>query len=128
MPRNVSTKQLAQMRSFASRRMKTACTVYPIVETKTAIGGTAYTWPTTGTATVCDIYPGLQSSGRSMIIRDTQGDELFTLMYWTIVLPYDTTVGIDYKIVVGTQTFKVLGVPDNQSYLVQKNVTCEEIL
>jgi hypothetical protein len=126
MPELVSTKQITQMRSIAARRMKTACTVYPAVEASTSIGGTAKTWPT-GTTTVCRIYAGMQSSGRAALSRDEIGDMLYTLAYWTIILPYDTTVGADDKIVVGSQTFRVVGVPDDQSVLVQKNVTCEEI-
>ena len=126
MPQNVTDKQLSQMRSFAARRMKTACTVKPVTQTKKSGGGTAMSWGS-GTATVCHIYPGLQSSGRSLVVRDDIGDQLLTKIYWTIILPYDTTVGVDYKIDVGSQSFRVLGFPDDQSFLVELNLVCEEI-
>ena len=126
-PQNVTAKQYAQWRLFADRRMKTACTVYPVVRTKTSHAGTEMTWPS-GTATVCHIYPGLQSSGRSQVLREAYANQLATKMYWTIILPYDTTVAVDYKIVVGGQTFRVIGFPDAQSFLVTINCICEEIL
>jgi len=126
MPRSVTSKQLTQMRSFASRRMKTTCTVKPVTNTTTSHGGTAYTWGD-GTATVCDIYPGLQSSGRSLVVRDELGDQLLTKVYWTVILPYNTTVSMNDKIEVGSQSFRVVGFPDDQSFLVQLNLVCEEI-
>lgn len=126
MPQIVSDKQLAQWRSFAARRMQTTCTVKPITRTKTAQSGTARTWGA-GTETVCHAYQGLQSSGRAELDRDEFGEQILTKISWTIILPYDTTIGVDDKIEIGSQSFRVAGFPDDQSLLVQLNTVCEEI-
>jgi len=116
----LSANDLATIRGVLERVTDTACTVKPRTITATSQAGHTPTWGA-GTTTVCRINPGSTAS------KSEQGGRMVTKMRWTIALPYDTSVSAGDRIVVGSQTFTVIGFPDDQSFLAEIVAICEEV-
>lgn len=114
----LSTDELTDMRAEQSAWMDKAVTVIHYTRTTTTGGGQSAT--SASTTTVGRVRPGGSPS------RGNDGGKVTDKMQWTITLPYNTTISAGDEITVGSQTFRVVGFPDDQSFLTALTVTCVE--
>lgn len=115
----LSANDLASCRATQSESFDKTCAVIHYTRTTTTSGGQSAS--STSTETVCRARPGGAPT------RGNDGGKVTDKMQWTISLPYDTTISAGDDITIGTQTFRVVGFPDDQSFLTALTIRCIEV-
>lgn len=96
------------------------------IQTKTIVsdgqGGSTETWPTVTTVKGW-VAPIGNSSSEQILAGRLQDANLAT-----VTLPKDTIVNSSQRLVVGTRTFEIVGIPTKSTIQVRQKVYCKELV
>lgn len=114
MPRlGLSASQLARMRADAAQLLPDSCTIQVPTNTKDGKGGVVQTWSTvTGGANVpCRLDPMDKP-----VQSDEQGGREAIVNQRRLTVPCTTPLAVDYRVVVGSETYEIRDLADDGSW------------
>lgn len=123
MTQAVSADELSNMRTDAQTLvLPQTCTIKAPVRAKDNTGSVKVTYPNDDyTGVSCGLAPNTGATD------DTEGERFVAVSDWIIRLPYDQTVASQYRVVVGGDTYEVLGVSDDHEFRVIRKAYCNRI-
>jgi hypothetical protein len=97
------------MRAVQNASFDKTCTITRYTRSTTSAGGQSATNSTA--STTCRLRPGGAPT------RGNEGGKITDKMHYTIVLPYNTSISAGDDITIGSQVFRVVGFPDDHSFM-----------
>ena len=107
---SLSTAELNSIIATENTWLTTVCSIYRAALVADGMGGFTESWTLLET-TVCDFW---ESSGRTNE-NNSNANQTVAISEWFITLPYDTDITNADVIVIDSQYFDVVSVPDKQS-------------
>lgn len=120
----ISAAELAAMRAEAAALvLPDTCVIYAISNTTDAYGESVLTETLRGTV-ACALAIESRASQDNAILANRESSAAF----YTLSVAYDTTLGVEDKVVSGGHTFRVITLHDNQSFKMVKRALVEEVI
>lgn len=114
MPRlGLSASQLARMRAEVAQLLPNTCTIQQPTNTKDGKGGVVQTWSTAvgGANVPCRLDPMDKP-----VQADEQGQREAIVNQRRLTVPYDAPLAVDYRVIVGSETYEIRDLADDGSW------------
>lgn len=108
----LSDADLDYMRSSLNDLLPDTCVILSPTNTSDGQGGWSTTWGTVSANVKCRIDPG-----RKEMYERVTGAALKPFSWWQLTLPWNTSIGVDYRVVVNGNTYNVVNHDDNKSWM-----------
>ena len=112
----LSARELALMRQTVAGGLPDLCTVKRLVLSPDGQGGYTETWSTVYSSVPCRLKPAGQGTRAGV----QPGGQWHVASAWTLTIRYDQPLSTGERVVMGGDTFLVLGVDDDQSERVHR--------
>ena len=114
---NLSTLEIAQLRSDADAYLPDTCTIQVPTNTVDAIGGWSTTWANTYTNVACRLAPVVFQRTESMV-----GSKVEAITSWVLTIAYNQAIDETMRVVHDSDTYEVVQLEDTHSNRTAKRV------
>ena len=119
----LSTAELAQLRTDANAYLPDTCTIQTVVRTADNMGGWTEAWSNTYTSVACRLAPARATRDETL-----RGEQISAYSQWVLTVAYNQTIDETMRVVHDSETYEVLRLEDTHSsrtakraYLVRLN-------
>lgn len=123
----LTTSELTAIRDHVEATLPDTCTIEQPTETVDSVGAVTATWSTRASSVACRLAQAMLSGAQGKF-STLAGEQVHEGMVWVLSLPYDQTIEVKDRIVVGGVTHYVRSVNAGESELFLKRCILEPAL
>ena len=105
----LGTAELAALREVQEAGLPSTCTIQTATTAQDSIGQPLKTWAAAATGVACRLA---QRSARERML----GEKATNVGDWVLTVAYDQAIDVGQRVLVGSQTFEVVGVDVGKSW------------
>ena len=107
---NLSTAELAQLRSDAGDYLPDTCTIQTVAKTSDGMGGWTEVWSDTYTSVDCRLAPEQTAQSEGIA-----GGQIAAITRWVLTVAYNQAINETMRVVHDSETYEVVRLDDTHS-------------